>query len=86
MLPVFLVSSADVSLGNVCLYWRLACWGELLEGKLEDKVFLICWGWGQRGKRDHSRFRRTELGIRLDKLDLRSSRRGVVLPSAFLMS
>jgi hypothetical protein len=39
--------------------------------------------WDQKGKGDHSRFPATELEIKLGRLDLRNSRRGVGLPSAY---
>lgn len=37
---------------------------------------MIFWGWGHRGKGDHSRLPATKLGMRLGVLDLRSGRRG----------
>lgn len=45
---------------------------------LEEKVFVIILGWGQRGKGDHIRFPATELGL---NLDLKWSSRDVNLPS-----
>lgn len=52
------------------------------------RVFVIHWGWGQTGKRDHLRFSTTEierrLGVEVDQI-LRSNRRVVGLPSAFLL-
>lgn len=41
------------------------------EGKLEDKVFVILWGWGQRYK-----------GV---EVDLKSRRTGVNLPSTYFL-
>lgn len=35
------------------------------ERKLEEKVFVIPWEWGQRGNGDHSSFPGTELKMRL---------------------
>lgn len=32
---------------------------------MEEKVFVICWGWGRKGKGDHGKFPATELGMRL---------------------
>lgn len=56
-------------------------WG----GKLGQGIPVFSWGWGQRGTRDHIKFSATELGIILGALDLRSSRRGVGGPSAYLL-
>lgn len=42
-------------------------------------------GWLQRGKGDRSTFPVTELGLRQEQLELRSSRRGVCLPSTYLL-
>lgn len=36
-----------------------------MKGKLEEKVFVIPWGLGQREKGDHHRIPGTELGMRL---------------------
>lgn len=43
----------------------LKYWDMLMKGKLEEKVFVIPWGLGQREKGDHSRIPGTELGMRL---------------------
>lgn len=43
---------------------------EFGEGSLEEEKFVICWGWGHRIKRDHSRCPATELGILLMGLEL----------------
>lgn len=48
-------------------------WGE---GRLEENVFVICWGWGQRGRRNLSRFPATDLGMRLGGLDLKKQKEG----------
>lgn len=54
--------------------------------RLEEKVFTIHWGCNQTGKGDHSRFPDPELGMRLQKLDSRSTGRGVCLPSAYFVA
>lgn len=41
------------------------------------KLFMIHWGWSQTGKADCSRFPAVEVGIKLETLALRSSRRVV---------
>lgn len=38
-----------------------------MKGNLEEKVFMIPWGLGQREKGNHSRFPDTELGLRLGR-------------------
>lgn len=47
--------------------------------------FVIPAGWCQRGKGDHSRFPATELGMKLGGLDLRSGKKSMGLPSAYLL-
>lgn len=84
MLPIFLACSAGVLTGNAFWCWRLGYWDELGTGILEEKVSVIPWGWDQRGKGDHSKFPATELGMRRTGLDLRSTGRGVGLPSVYL--
>lgn len=56
---------------------------ELGEGRSEEKVLVILWGSGQRGKGDHSRFPAPELEMKLAGLNLKSSTRGVVLLSDY---
>lgn len=47
---------------------------------------MIHWGWvDDRGKRDNSRFPATERGIKLGGLYLKSNRRGMDPPSAYLL-
>lgn len=36
---------------------------------LEKKANVIPWGWGKRGKRGHSRFPTTDLGMRIQKIE-----------------
>lgn len=36
-------------------------WDELGKGKLEEKVYMIHWRWGRRGRGGHSRWSVTEL-------------------------
>ena len=50
---------------------------------MEDKEFEVVLGWGKRGKGTY-KFPATELGMRFQRLYLRSSRRGGGLPSAYL--
>lgn len=64
-------------LGNVCWHWKLSNCDELEVERLKEKVFVTPWGWSQNRKGDQSRFPATELGMRLEVLDLRSSRSGV---------
>lgn len=52
---------------------------ELGEGRSEEEVLVIPWGSGQRGKGDHCRFPAPKLELELAELDLKRSRRGVVL-------
>lgn len=40
------------------------------KGRLEEKIFVMHWGWGQRGKGHHSRFSTTELVMSLETLNL----------------
>lgn len=60
--------------------------GGVGERRMEEKVFVICWEWGRKGKGDHGKFPATELGMRLGGggLDLRSSRKCLCLPLAYL--
>lgn len=52
-----LISLADLAigfLGNACWIWGLERqdkWG----GRLEEKIWMICWKWGQRGWEGHSK-------------------------------
>lgn len=46
---------------------------------MEEKVFLILWGWGQKKNGDHWK---AQMG--LGELDFRSSGRGVNPPAAYL--
>lgn len=39
--------------------------GGVGERRMEEKVFVICWEWGRKGKGDHGKFPATELGMRL---------------------
>lgn len=55
-----------------------------MEGRLE-KIFVILWGWGHRGKGDCSRFSAIEFGMRLGELDLRSRRKDEDLSSVYLL-
>jgi hypothetical protein len=48
-IPASLGCSAAVFLGNACWWWRLGYCNELREGRLE-KIFVVHWGWSQRGK------------------------------------
>lgn len=63
--PVFLTCSADVFTGNPCWCWRLGYWDDLGKGRMEEKFFMMYWGWSQRGEGDHSRFPAIEQGMRL---------------------
>lgn len=56
------------------------------EVRLEKKVFVLSWGWGQPRNGDHSRFLATDRGIRLWGLDLRRNRRGVSWSLAYLLT
>lgn len=47
------------------------------EGRLEENVFVICWGWGERGRRNLSRFLATDLGMRLGGLDPKKQKKGM---------
>lgn len=85
MLPVFLICSDCVFPGIACWCWRLGYWDELEEERLEEKVFVISWRWGQRGRGDHSRFPTLELEMRLGELDLRIRRKGVALPLVYFL-
>lgn len=55
---------------------------ELGERIQEEKVFVTCWGWNQRGNGYHSRYSAIDLVIRLRWMDLKSSRKVEGLPSA----
>lgn len=57
----------------------------LREGKLKEKVLVIHWAWSQRGWKDNSRFPDTVLRMELGSFHLRSSGRGLCLPSAYLL-
>lgn len=46
------------------------------EGRLEENVFVICWGWGERGRKNLSRFLATDLGMRLGGLDPKKQKKG----------
>lgn len=53
------------------------CWSwhkqdELGDGKLGKKIFVICWAWGKRCKRDQSRFPAINLGIGVGLLKLKA--------------
>lgn len=65
VLPDLLACLAGIFIANT--YWclRLQYWDELGKGRLREKVFVICWEWGQRIKGDHTRFSVIELVMRL---------------------
>ena len=44
--PVFLACSAGMFTGNACQCWRLRYQDNLREGRLEEKVLVVCYGWG----------------------------------------
>lgn len=52
---------------------------------MKKKVSVVLWKWSQKGKEYYSRFPATDLGIRLEQgLELKSNRKGVGLPSAYV--
>lgn len=52
---------------------------------MEEKVFVICWRWGQRGKGDGSRFPVAEPEVTLREMELRNRRRGLNPPPSNLL-
>lgn len=56
------------------------------QGRLGEKIYVIHWEFGQRGKGDHSSFSATELRMGLEDLVWRSRRRGGDLPAAYFLS
>jgi hypothetical protein len=56
MLPVFLVCSDSVFTRIACWCWELGYWDEMGQEKLEEKVFVICWGWVREGGETTSGF------------------------------
>lgn len=71
--------------GDICWCWRLGCWDESEELRLEGNVFVIHLKQNLRWKGDHGNFPATELEMIVEELDLRSRRRGVGVPSACLL-
>lgn len=53
--------------------------------RLEEKVFVIHYGWGQRGKGPHSRFPAIEMRRKMGGLNPRRSRKYVGLLSSYLL-
>lgn len=56
--------------GILSVYWKLRLWDEFGERRWKEKMFVIYWECGQRGKRDNSRCSGTDLGMSLGELEL----------------
>lgn len=80
--PLQLVCSQGMSTGVAGWVTEVSCGGW---GGLEEKVFVICWRWGQRGKVDRSRFPAAEPEVTLREMELRNRRRGVDPPPSNLL-
>lgn len=63
--PVLSRTVPDVITSNTCFCWRLSNW-EVLGQRNGEKVIVICWRWGQRGKGCRSRFLPRELGMTIE--------------------